>query len=143
MYFLFFSKCNLFRNTCQIVKKSKARKTHFQIYPCECECSLSSTLQRQPSQRPEVLDSGGGVLIEWERSHSKPSSLMLHGSLLERPSRPKPLFPHCLPCGLNGFRSPLFPLLAAHRSGILLLPMVSADEAATFSFSSCSLGRGK
>lgn len=46
----------------------------FQVYPCKRERCLSSTLQRRPSQRQEVLDSGGGVLTEWERLHSKAES---------------------------------------------------------------------
>ena len=73
------------------------------------------------------------MLPELERLLSEPESLAAAGSLLEQPSRPKPLFSHCLPCGLNGFRSPLFPPLAANRSCFSrLLPMASADEAAVF-----------
>lgn len=60
------------RRTClvgQRGKKGRANKMHFQIYPCKRERCLSST------QRQEVLASGGGVLIEWERLHLEPESL--------------------------------------------------------------------
>ncbi|TNN80120.1 hypothetical protein EYF80_009631 [Liparis tanakae] len=40
--------------------------------PASCH-GLTDNIRR-PSQRQEVLDSGGGVLIEWERLHSKAES---------------------------------------------------------------------
>lgn len=89
--------------------------------------------QNQSTQRQEVSNSGGGLSLEWERFLLEAQSLQ--GSLLEQANRPKPFFFHRLPCGLNCFRSTVYPRLAADRSGILPpLHMATAKEAALLFF---------
>lgn len=127
-------------------QKSTENKMYFQMYSCKREHCLSSALlfRANPLRDRKCRTQGvacclNGSVCSWSQSPS-----LLRGSPLEQANRPKPLFSHHLPCGLNGFRSTLYPWLAADRSGISpLLPMASADEAVLFCFSSCSLGRSK
>lgn len=65
----------------------------------------------QPSQRQEVSDTGGGVLLEWERLLVEPETLA--AGLIPAGASRRGLSPSFLafpPCGLNGFHSPLLPL---------------------------------
>lgn len=114
--------------------------------PCNREHCLSSALpfSANPLRDRKCWTQGVACCLNGSVCSWRWSPWLVPGSPLEQPNGPKPLFSCRLPCGLNGFRSTLYPWLAANRSGISpLLPKASADEAAHFCFSSCSLGRSK
>lgn len=127
--------------------KNRGTKKHSHIRPYKCEHYLSSTSLISEAALPETGSVGlRGWRAAWMAAFAWGARALSRWADPCWSSRtgPKPLFSCCLPCGLNGFCSPLFPSLAADRSGIsLLLPMASADEVAVLWFCSSSLERSK